>query len=714
MSAPTSVRHLKTHFKRLGVDMRAPCTDAGFSDTLAGVEPPKRESSCWLINQVGIWNRFFQNVGVELNQNGPGKLSVRTFGSCCNPSFSDYGLVCATLLGELLAGHRCIYNVHLSYSGQMFGLKPGALANLIPNGAIEHFHVDGARMSSDEAHGLIRAMVRGQPASIEISNVKLRPCIATMLSNCVESTVTLKELSLVEVGLKVDDVMTLFKTLESSKTVECFKLEGNAVGVRGAQQLASVLKQNKTLRSATVQKAQLEAEGAIAIVSALAENTTLTVLRIASNYIGDVGTRALADALKINNTLLGLDLRDNAKGVQGGHAIAQMLAVNAKLEELHVCGNAISDSAVVAIAESILHNKALNALSIFANNIGEDGVTALARLLASNKTLWRLNATLKSTSGDTRPLDTFTNALASSKSLYAVQLFVWGSLAMKKLSHAVQLTKTLQYLCVRSYGTEIQQLCSALEANHSIQEVQIDSFIYIEDGTALARLIEKTKTLQAVTITKELSTLCVTRIFHGLAKNKSICLFSAQCVTLGMTTCTAIAATLEVNRTLCSITLGWSSFTDDCLSVISAGVAKNPVIQIMELTYMSYSNVGLKIKEHLRRNSSMMLQAVEFVLDHKVGRVEAEAFEMFKNNAFFRQQLSKAAISRGLSSPLPLLRETEHFIEDNYFRITGVVKQKVVCVRAVRKRKKVTMFDQLNEYCLKKVFSYLRVSDVRL
>uniref|UniRef100_A0A023G927 Ran gtpase-activating protein n=1 Tax=Amblyomma triste TaxID=251400 RepID=A0A023G927_AMBTT len=713
MRTPTNERSLKTYFRHFDLDVRKPCTHTNFSETVNGAGPSKRQHGCWLIRRVDIWNRFFENIGIELRQSQPGKLSVSTFAPQSDPSLTDYGLVCATLLGELLAIHRCIYYVHCGYSGHLFALKRRMVDHLVPNAALEQFHLDGQMMARDEAYGLIRTMVRGNLLGIQISNLQLRHCDLPMLSDYVESTASLKEVVLVHVGLKVVDIVALFKSLECSKTVELIRLESNTVGIRGAQQFAKLLKRNKVLRSATLQRARLQSKGAMAIASALTENTTLTALRIASNGIGATGTRALADALKLNNSLTVLDLRDNAIGAEGARAVAEMLTVSTKLEELHVCGNAISDSGIVAVAESLMHNKTLKILSVFANGFGENGVAALARLLASNETLQRLNATLESTFGGRRPLDAFADALASNKTLRGMQLFVWGSHAMRQLSHTIRLTETLQYLCVCTSGPEIEQLCCALEKNQSIQEVEINCYLNIEGGVALARLFEATTTIRAVTITKRVTTTCLIRMFQGLAKNKSIWWFSVQCGFLRMSACTAIAAALEVNRTLYYVTFGRPSVDEASMKVLCAGIANNPVVQMVGLGYTTSSRAAFKIRERLRRNTHLMMQAIEFVLAHTISKLGAAAFEMHKESTFFRQELGKAGESRGReSSALALIREAELFIEDNYFLITGVVKEEIVCVRPKRKRKKVAMFDVLNRDCLKEVLSYLRVSDV--
>ncbi|KAK8781004.1 hypothetical protein V5799_017655 [Amblyomma americanum] len=139
--------------------------------------------------------------------------------------------------------------------------------------------------------------------------------------------------------------------------------------------------------------------------------------------------------------------------------------------------------------------------------------------------------------------------------------------------------------------------------------------------------------------------MCLTRIVHGLAKNSSIWWFSAQCGTLGISACKAIAANMEVNRRLCCITLGGPYFNEECLSVVSAATAKNPMIQIMGLAYQICRSMALEIRDSLRRNMSMMLQAVEFVLAPTVSKVEAQAFEKYKENPFYHLKQGKPTIS---------------------------------------------------------------------
>ncbi|KAK8772424.1 hypothetical protein V5799_024331 [Amblyomma americanum] len=126
--------------------------------------------------------------------------------------------------------------MHFGYKGRLFVLKPSALDHLILNAAIEEFHVDGLRMSSTNTQGLLRAMVRGQPVGIQLSyEVELCQRKVTMFADYIQSTAALKELALVQVGLKVVEIIALFNVLESSKMVEVLKLEVNMVGIRGEE-----------------------------------------------------------------------------------------------------------------------------------------------------------------------------------------------------------------------------------------------------------------------------------------------------------------------------------------------------------------------------------------------------------------------------------------------------------------------------------------------
>ncbi|XP_075531779.1 uncharacterized protein LOC142564607 [Dermacentor variabilis] len=709
MKKPTYTRGLKAYFRRYSLDMRAPCTDAAPD----ACSPIAMRELCWLVRNIGVWNSFLENIGMELRENRPGRLSLYTFARC-DPSLNDYGSVCVTLLAELLATHRCIYFVHFGYSGRLFGMKASVIQRLLPNSSIEQFHVDGQTMDRDEAFTFLRAVWRAKPLSVQVCNIPLRRSDVLSMSIYVEATSALKELALVETGLKVADAIALFKALEVSRTVEYVRLEMNTVGIRGAKQFATLLRRNTTLRSVTLQRVKLQAKGAVAIAAALADNNTLSCLRIASNSIGPTGARALAETLRTNTTLTVLDLRDNAIGTSGAMAFAATLKVNAKLEELHVCGNVISEDGIVAIAEAVAHNTSLKVLSLFANGFGEEGVAALGKLVASNRTLVRLNATLESSYGaPRRHLDAFAEALAANTAMRGVQLFVWGTPAMKQLSHMLPLTQTLQYLCVCTCGPEIEQLCAALAHNRSIQEVEINCFLNLEDGSALGRLFETTTTIQAVTITKRVKNTCLIRLFHGLAKNNSIWWFSVQGGSLTSTACSAIATALESNRTLACMTLGRATAEDSNLRIVSSALERNCTLQMMCMSYTTSSAPALKIRERLRRNMGMMMQAIEFALTKNASKALAEAFELYKDSTFFNQELAKANRNQGRQAATLLIKEAERFIEDNYFRITGIVKESLVCVRRTRNKKRMTMFDCLNDYCLRELLSYLRVSDVQ-
>ncbi|KAH8030397.1 hypothetical protein HPB51_006829 [Rhipicephalus microplus] len=705
MKKPTYSRGLKAYFRRHSLDMRAPCTDAD--------SPTSMRQLCWLVRKIGVWNSFLENIGLELRENRPGRLSLYTFARC-DPSMNDYGSVCVTLLAELLATHRCIYFVHFGYAGKLFSMKMSVIQHLTPNSSIEQFHVDGQAMDSDEMYTFIRAMWRAKPLSVQVCNRPLRRCDVHSMSIYVEVTSTLRELALVDTGFKVSDTILLFKALEKSKSIEYLRLEVNTVGIRGAKQFAALLRRNTILRLVTLQRVKLQANGAVAIAAALAENTTLVSLRIASNSIGPVGARALAETLKTNSSLSVLDLRDNAIGTSGAVAFATTLKVNSKLEELHVCGNAISEEGIVAIAEAVMDNKSLKVLSLFANGFSDEGVAALGRLIACNRTLVRLNATLESSYGAPRMhLDAFAEALAANTAIRGVQLFVWGTPAMKQLSHMLPLTQTLQYLCVCTCGPEIEQLCAALAQNKSIQEVEINCYLNLDDGAALAHLFETTTTIQAVTITKRVKNTCLVRLFNGIAMNSSIWWFSVQGGRLTSPACTAIAGALESNNTLACMTLGRATAEDSCLELVSAALERNCTLQMMSMNYSATSLPALKIRQRLRCNMGMMMQAIEFALTRNVSKALAEAFEMYKDTPFFLQELAKSNGNQGRPGASALIKEGERFIEENYFQITGVVKRAIVCARRTRKKKNTTMFDNLNNYCLRDLLSYLRVSDVQ-
>ncbi|KAL3200360.1 hypothetical protein MRX96_013309 [Rhipicephalus microplus] len=416
----------------------------------------------------------FENIGLELRENRPGRLSLYTFARC-DPSMNDYGSVCVTLLAELLATHRCIYFVHFGYARKPFSMKMSVIQHLTPNSSIEQFHVDGQAMDSDEMYTFIRAMRRAKPLSVQVCNMLLRRCDVHSISTYVEVTSTLRELALVDTGFKVADTILLFKALEKSKSVEYLRLQVNT------------------------SKVKLQANGAVAIAAALAENTTLVSLHIASNSIGPVGARALAETLKTNSSLAVLDLRDNSIGTSGAVAFATALKVNSKLEELHVCRKC-----------DIRGRHRCHCGGSHGQQVAQGAVAVRQHIRRGRK-----------------PLDAFAEALAANTAIRQVRLFVWGTHAMKQLSHMLLLTQTLQSLCVCTCGPEIEQLCAALAQNKSIQEVEIncylnmdDCYLNLDEGTALAHLFETTTTIQVMTITKRVKNTCLIRLFNGIRQEQ--------------------------------------------------------------------------------------------------------------------------------------------------------------------------------------------------
>ncbi|KAH9369363.1 hypothetical protein HPB48_022454 [Haemaphysalis longicornis] len=666
---PTHVRALKAYFSRHSLDMRSGCT-AVASETAAD------RRTCWLVRRVDVWNSLLENIGIEIRESRPGRLSLFTFARC-NPSDSDYATVCITLLAELLATHRCIYYVDLSYPGHLFNLRLKVLEHLTPNAAIDQFYVDGKLMMKEEASS------------------------------------RLKELTLSETGLKVADCIELFKALEGS-TVEHLKLEFNTVGIRGAHQFALLLQNNTTLRSVSLQRTKIQAKGAIAIASALQTNMTLAALRVASNNIGPRGAQALADALKVNNSLLVLDVRDNSVCSAGAKALADMLTVNTKLEELHVCGNTINDDGIVAIAESLLKNQTVKTLSLFANSFGENSVKALGKLVAANKTLSRLNTTLESSQDSGTPLDELAEALAANTVIRGIQLFVWGGHAMQRLSHMIRLSQTLQYLCVCTCGPGVDVLAEALEQNQSVREVELNCYINPEEGAALGHLFQVSNTLQALSITKKVHSAGLVNLFNGLAENTSAWWVNVTTGgTVRPTVCRAIAGMLDKNRTLSCLTMGRATADEAGLQLISRALEGNQKLQMLCMTYTATSSAACAIREKLRRNLGRMMQAIGFTLANRVDRAGAEAFELHKDGIFFQQELVKMTKNSPGPSADGLIKQTERFIRDNYFRITQVVQSQVVCVRPPRKRKRTTYIDRLDEYCMRAILQFLRVTDVR-
>ncbi|KAG0443723.1 hypothetical protein HPB47_014599 [Ixodes persulcatus] len=670
---PTTVAQLRTYFRHHSLDLATPCSAPGKSTRTTS----NKTSHCWVVENLKIWNSVLHSVGVELRENVPGSLTLRTF-VICNPSATSYHTVCAFLVARLINNHRCVQCVDLEYVGDLFGSV--VLSRLRPNAGIRQIAVSGGLICDAELNALVRAAFKGAPVFLNLDRVAFGRSEIAALSKAIRITSRLTDVHLSKNGMKGGATIELIKALEIS-AVKSLSIEFNMVGITGGQRFAELLKKNKTLSRVSLYNTKLKDKGAVAIAGALATNDTLQHLNMGGNSIGLTGAKALASSLEANSSLLTLNLRNNNLGTCGAISLADVLPRNRTLQELYLCKNSIGEEGVVAIADSLVANQTLRALSIEANYLGDNG------------------------------FDAFAEALAANRRLENIELSLWGSAAVQGLSRVVRLNTTLRHLSVTCVP-DLSPLLGSLEVNKSIEFLRLDIALSAVQCEALSNLLRKTTTIRWVNIPPRMWNACLVHLVQALSANTSVWEFSVSSHNMRSSLCEAMAEMFAINRTLNSLFLNEVSADEACLEELANSLECNVSMLQLEIAYPASSAGGYRISSLLRRNWSLMNLAVEFALKHVADKRAAEAFQVFRQGGFFVKQLKKATNASAHLSAETLIRGADNYILHNFLTIARVVNQRLICSKP-RWKKHSTTFDQLNTYCLFEIFSYLKMSDIK-
>ncbi|KAM7285404.1 NLR family CARD domain-containing protein 3-like [Ixodes scapularis] len=463
----------------------------------------------------------------------------------------------------------------------------------------------------------------------------------------------LTDLDLSDNRLRGHDSLALLKAVKTSKTIKCLKLDSIMVGVRGAQRFAKLLRTNKTLLSASLFKTKTNDKGAIAIGHALAANSTLEFLMIGGNSIGPTGAQAIASSLELNTTLTYLDRQCNHLDNSGAVFLARMLQSNKTLRTLDISRSFIRSDGIVAIADSLTNNRTLLELSIDGNLFTKEAVVAFGRLVASHKTLKPFHATPGCCPRSAAPFNEFVEALSLNRSLKGIKLSVLYPCSMQTLSQKLRCHKTLRDLSIQTNALDTSLLFGALASNRSVRTFEIDSVLSLRSLTALANLPRVTTTIRSVTVSDKVRNTSLMWLACGLASNSSIWRFRLGSNKLGVSLCRTIARMLVENSTLSALILNDAPVDELGLVTLAGGLTSNQVLQKLSVCYPASSVAGFRVSQ------------------------------------------------------------SDTYILENYFVITGVVKGEHVCLRPHRKTALTAQLDELNAYCLYVIASFVKVFDVK-
>ncbi|CAN7938776.1 unnamed protein product [Ixodes hexagonus] len=704
---PTTVGELRQYFRHHGLDVSRPCSALQNAASTA-------IQRCWVFESLAVWNRVLHCVCAEILEDHPGRLTVQTFG--LRPPNKKYNVVGVFLLATLLNGHPCVRHVDIKHVSNLVGDVDNLFEHVVLNEGIQKVALAEHRPWPAErkynAHNLIHAVLNGDPNVLRFHSIDFSRSLREALCEVTANSSRLSELTLRDSLLPTLQVVSVLEAVKSSTSITSLTLDRNDMLGEGAECIADLLKSNTTLVELSLWDTMIDDEGAVAIAAGLEANRTLRKLNLGMNDILASGVHELSRALKTNTSLRVLDLQKNHFKDGGATYLAEMLRQNVTLQDLNISNTVMTETGLRKIADSLKSNRSLLVLTVhgtFFRSGGTDMIE-LTSLLGVNNTLNRLNCWSTFARMDQAQFDDFVEAMVHHQAIDGLEIGINTSGEALKLLQTIQFNKTVRHLSIiRGNQYDISPLISALKKNESVEVFEVDHLLGVE-VTALGGLLKETTTIRSVTLSYPVNVSGFISLMCGLSQNKSILKFSLDCTQLKEQHCRKMARMLARNKTLHHLLLHDAPAHAAGLPVLARALSMNETLQQLAITYPTSSATWFRVRGCLRRNCSRMARAVEFALTKVVEKKAAEAFEFFRRSEFFVQKLVDAA--GDLQQATAILSEADVYLLRNYFVLTGVVKEMLVCLR-FSDNAHATLIDSLDEYCLLEVTSYLKISDVK-
>ncbi|XP_077525517.1 uncharacterized protein LOC144136776 isoform X1 [Amblyomma americanum] len=259
---------------------------------------------------------------------------------------------------------------------------------------------------------------------------------------------------------------------------------------------------------------------------------------------------------------------------------------------------------------------------------------------------------------------------------------------LRLLFDAVAWNKHVHTLRARfdgNLGEKGTLLCEMLKANRSIKRLDID--IENDNGSL------------------------VHNVLHALAGNKSIIevMISIRIIR-EYKTAEDICYFLAHNKTATKFFLSSQTcFYYEFVKEFAKGLWQNKQIVEFNITRnLLCDESSFTVWEALRRNKGFLNCAVEFVVLPRADRQHAEAFELFLGKPCLLSHLIKVT-GKTEAEALLALTSAEHFLQDNYLIITGVIRNSVKCHPGNG-----TQVEKLNGDCWRAIVRHLNLTDVLL
>ncbi|CAN8001397.1 unnamed protein product [Ixodes hexagonus] len=705
------IDRIRTKLRENGAHMDASCSESA-------------DSVCWLLDSLDPWNAILYQGGLGLYEEKLGSLECRTFPLSYSEVCNDDGVVLesACLFYQLFQYHCCIQRLIIGhcypllekhYWPTVLKLSLEASKGLQSIDASSGLDLDGRCSVLDAAPNV---------STLQEVACAIKPSTADYLHEALRvNGCLLTKLKLRCGALTNGDPFAGLKFCSCLRELKLSSLEMN-VAV-----FVDFMVNNKSTTRLTLSKVSSRT-GSVeeGLASVLEQNTVLEVLKLSMHY-GDA--TPIAESLRTNSTLLSLSLKHF--GNVAMEALARMLTVNETLIELCLLHH-FSHLDANSLVEAILSNKTLKYLRLSTSHF--ESVLRLVEAL-------RLNATLCSIQLD-GTMSQEERRLVGMAALqpWAVERVVttWYGNCCRSLAHAINsgAAPTSLEVLYPMYQSPLKydglvELLTSLCPNRSVTTFSLTGYNPFGEFVSrkLGDLFDCNKMLEVV----EISQLCLEGhedtshlqfICYGLARSSCIRRLRLVFTETDPSVLKLLVVVVEKNRCITALDVDIEVMIERCEAdellftvaewmhacrLFSNAIETN--IDLLEAHLRVFANHSViefasDYRPVVQRNLCALNRASRFVLAPTTDKRAAEVFQAYERSPELFRVLKKT----GDLDVARLVRSAANFIACCFFVVTGVVKERVECGADGKTR---LQLDDLNEVCMHKIASYLRVCDVR-
>ncbi|XP_037505256.1 uncharacterized protein LOC119381554 [Rhipicephalus sanguineus] len=681
-------------------------------------EAVNSQQKCWLSADLTAWNQVLHRLAFELVETRPGRLRLHSIqrGKAGGDN-TTAARRASFLVSWLLAQHRCIEEFGATCAvpcGRSLEETPFPI-RLRPSSGDRR----SLRCLEIEERPTAALAVRDIDAVTDLETVciSVRSVRSEFASEVEEllrrNASSIKTLDISNMNHLPRNIIRALECLAKCETLRVCSLMDFIKGLPDAQAVAELLRTSAALKELTVDPV-LEPQISL-VAKALKCNDTLTKLVL---FIPDSATlpKALFSALEVNAVLQELWLRGCCYiDAECGQAVASALRKNSHLRGIYIEDVQIDYTSMEEWPDALENNSALEWLLLSGRELPLNGISTLCRILPANKTLKKLTFDKFQASQQEREI--LAEQLAEYKCYGRVQL-PWVDPDLVGLAAAIAAPSecpgelSLQDVCQLTEAC-LWPLCEALASSKGVRFL---SFTVGGDtegrGVALCQMLKVNRSIKRLFLrmTDDRDADFSRDVFHALAANKTITDLVAHLDKVERPeTATALSYMLEHNRTVTSATFWFATDRQvQFVEEVSLGMSLNRFIVDLKLLSetVTCDAAIFPALEARRRNRSALNRATDFVLTRRADRQLAADFEHFSGHSCLLAHLM-AVTGKTESEALAELTAAEHYLEDNYLVLTGIVKHSLVCQPT-----EATQLDALNSHCWRALVRHLKITDV--